>query len=258
MSLASRSPAGPARPLRWRRGLLCLALAAGGGAASAAIVTTEVSFERFTSGALGADSLYVTRVNGVDLTPAGGNAVVPISTRLPAGTRSVSYATEIPGFFVPPTNGVSFTPRTPFEAPSLPVGTELLLGELSLRNGTWSAPLASIAFTVSVLVDGVAVGTWSDVLEHRSLIGTTPEENADSFGFRDHPGLGTVRVYEGGSAAVTLFGRIGSLVPSRFGNLTGDGFLATGGGGTVPLPGTAWLAAAALLAAGALRRRHAG
>lgn len=235
----------PVRRPALARGLAVLAAAAGCGAASAGVVTTEASFNRFVSGALGAGSLYVTRVNGQNVTPAGGNEVIPIDVDLPAGTTSVTYETQIPDFFVPPVNRVGFRASPSLETPSLPVGTELLLGELSLSNGSWSAALASIAFTVTVRLDGDAVGTWSDVLEHRTLVGATPEENADSFGFRDHPALGTVRVLEAGTAFVQIYGRIGSLVPTRFGTVSGDGFLV-GATGTVPVPATLLLALAAL------------
>jgi hypothetical protein len=223
------------------------------------VVTTQVSFTSFSSTTQPAP-LWTTLVNGVDVSPeaVGTDPVAPFTAALPAGTSSVRYETFIPNFLVLPQNQVDFTVRAPWETAALPVGTELLLGSLTLRNGSWSGSLASLAFSVTVLLDGDVVGTWSDVLEHRTLVGSTPEENADSFGFRDHPSLGTVRVLEAASATVEVFGRIGSLVPTRFGAVTGDGFLA-GPSGTVPLPATLLLALAALGAAALAspRRREA-
>jgi hypothetical protein len=169
---------------------------------------------------------------------------------------------------------------------------EMLLGQITFANGTWTGD-ASFGFTVTatdILAPHNAYtfnGYINMVLNSAPAGLTNPAQiaaldadyiylaNASNQPLLDPftaNGIGSVRAYElnnpiGASNTVTvnLYGTLGSLDPTRFGDLTGGGFFdisttnALGGPGpgtgSVPEPGTMAMVGAGLLASVAFSRR---
>ena len=115
------------------------------------------------------------------------------------------------------------------------VGGEFLLGTFSFLNGEWWAASPIHDFTMEMVThssDGALNGhVFSDTLIlNITFNGGPPENKADFFYFAGRPDLGSMRVYENQDGlsnygTVELYGKIGSLIPTRFANPTGGVFL---------------------------------
>ena len=112
------------------------------------------------------------------------------------------------------------------------VGDEFLLGRILYTNGDWSLGAASfhVRFTTSSPVaafDGhVFDDAFSMFVTPNSRV-QTPLQNADFVYFASRPDLGSIRVFEAfdspgnNTGSVSFYGRIGSLIPSRFADPVG-------------------------------------
>jgi hypothetical protein len=116
------------------------------------------------------------------------------------------------------------------------VGDEFLLGTFTLKNGEWWAASPIHEFTLAMLThssDAALNGhVFSDTLVLNivpNASNVSPEDRADIFYFAGRPDLGSMRVLEGSDGdnigTVDLYGKIGSLIPTRFANPTGGLFL---------------------------------
>jgi len=169
---------------------------------------------------------------------------------------------------------------------------EMLLGQITFANGTWTGD-ASFGITITatdVLAphNAYTFNGYIDMVLNTAPAGLTNQAqiaalNADFIylaNASNQPlldpftadGIGSVRAYElnngiGASNTVTvnLYGTIGSLDPTRFGDLTGGGFLDSSttdvlsgrvpGTSPVPEPGTIAMVGTGLLAGVASSRR---
>lgn len=172
------------------------------------------------------------------------------------GTTYVDFATYLPD----PWNEFSRSNVISIVAAPLVnvvAGEEFLLATLHLENGSWFASLPAydrgtgelypdsefgLTFTTyssDPLLDG---HTFSATLVYGTTPGTAPTpDQADAFYFREFPGLGSIRIFEyngtpGSNAVdVKLYGKIGSLTPTKFDDLQGNGFLSSSTG-VIPGP----------------------
>jgi len=174
----------------------------------------------------------VTEVNGTfnNIQPSFG-----FETGL--GTNRVDWGVPIAGSF---TSYLSFQgyDRFPgFEQPwfsggqTVTPGQEFLLGSITFRNG--SVTTASSLTNLSVDLDLYVFGSEFYIDNHPLVIqeplrisivqtpnqGIDPVADADYFYFTDFQSLGSFRVYEGRSTSVQVYGRFGSVDPSRFGDV---------------------------------------
>lgn len=174
-------------------------------------------------------------------------------------------------------NAISFTPGP---AANVNVGDEFLIGTFAFTNGGWfgSIPVAGGTYTYPESAFGFQILTHSTTpaLDAHTFSGTlklhitgesdgTPAGDADYFYIAERPDLGYVGVYEswntppGGanSGTIELWGRIGSLVPTRFANAQGLVLASELPAAPIPEPQTRALLLAGLgLTAWAARRRR--
>lgn len=174
-----------------------------------------------------------------------GFQVVPDTASSRAGVGLVSFD------FAPGTSAVDFynTGEThnllefiPATVQNVVLGQEFLIGTFRLRNGSWFGGLGEgdslFAFSVTTASDDLTLDghTFSDVVRYRITqfaVGNTPAQNADYFYFDGRPDLGTMSVYERSDSptgsnlgTIDLYGRIGSLIPTRLANADGGAFIS--------------------------------
>lgn len=266
----SLTPAVRRSVLRWSFGALAAATVAP--AMASATVVTLARFTSFHPDLVVTEAAgYKTFVNDLDVSPAGpGSTAVADDVTLAPGTMEVTYRHTFLGGPLQ-RNRMAFDPTDPYDHDPLLPGDQVRLGLLTLQNGVWGGGRARAEFQVEVRQGGAQVGTWIDELWHQvtenryptateiaNNTGPTADDRADIFSFVNNRQLGNIRVREhldGGSGILTVavYGRIGSLTPSRLEVLDGDGFIEAAT--PVPVPSTAWLLPAALAACVLGRRR---
>lgn len=112
------------------------------------------------------------------------------------------------------------------------VGDEFLIGVISYTNGNWYPGTSSfhVRFTTSssnLAFNGQILDDSITQLVTPNDVGQTPLQNADFIYFTNHPGLGSVRVFDAfdspgnNTGTVKFYGKIGSLIPTRFADATG-------------------------------------
>jgi len=190
--------------------------------------------------------------------PEIGNATVTFAA--PIGAVDFCQTTGPDEF---PHNLVRFTPA-PVQDVAAP-GIEFLLGTLTLTNGTFWGGRGDHSFGLTVTANGGTLGThsFSDTLVYVITSNVIdPALAADVFYLSGHPRLGSMRVLESrdgdNTGSVELYGKIGSLTPTRFANPTGGVFLSPDvpQPPTVPEPATLGLVAVAVGAVAVRRRRR--
>jgi len=196
-------------------------------------VTVTGGFTSF-SGTVGAGGQFETLLNGVVVCPDAGcqEAIGNLNLIFASPVDSVDFRNSSFGSPNEP-NLVSFTPAP---AQDVSLGQEFLLGTFTYRNGIWFTD-PTFGFTlITQSSDPILDGhVFSDSL-HMTITGNltsnTPVQNADFFKFVGREDLGSFRAYEitdspTGSNVVTadFYGRIDSLIPTRFANAQGGGFL---------------------------------
>jgi hypothetical protein len=160
----------------------------------------------------------------------------------------------------------SFTPALPQTV--LDVHDEFLLGTLTFTNGIWFGlgPVNRFHIELTTVSTDPAFNnkTLSDDLVMDIMVnnapGNTPGDNADCFYFSQFSAIGSPCAYETGlpglpnSVSVRLLGRVGSLIPTRFTDVTG-GFLLDAPTTAAPEPLSLILVGTGL-AVGLRRRRR--
>jgi hypothetical protein len=226
--------------------------------AEAALVSVTGGFTSF-SGTVGSGQ-FVTTLNGTTVCPdAGCDQTI--------GTANVAYTTPVAGIdFRESQFGTLQTPNfvgfTPAAAQNVVAGDEFLWGTFTYTNGTWFDN-PTFGFTLaSVSADPTLNGhTFTDSLlvtiTTNDFVNNTPAQNQDYISFVGRSDLGTFPVYElqdsptgGNTGTIDLYGRIGSLIPTRFANPMGSSSFAP-----VPLPGAVWLLGSGLLGLVGVGRR---
>lgn len=187
-----------------------------------------------------------------DLNLNAGTAVVGFDP----GTTYVDFTTYIPD----PVNAFGRSNVVSIIAAPLAdvvAGQEFLLATLHLENGSWFASLPAydrgtgalypdsefgLTFTTSSADPSLDGHTFSVTLVYGTTPGTAPTpDQADAFYFREFPEMGSIRIFEhngdpGSNAVeVKLYGKIGSLTPTKFDDLQGNGFLSSSTG-VIPGP----------------------
>lgn len=251
----------------WATAVAALGLSLAG-SATAEVVTVEGSFGSFSGPvAYPPESPNWTGfgpslVNDIQINPNAPSSRPGVgigSLTLAPGTTSVEFYNVGENH-----NLLMFTPAP---AQNAAQGQEILIGTFTLRNGSWFGGLGEgdglFSFTaITSSADPTLSGhTFSDSIRYRitqSAAGNTPEQNADYFWFDGRPDLGSMSVYEqfdspigSNIGSINLYGRIGSLIPTRLGDAQGGVFV----GAVVPEPSTYALVVGVGLVVFALRRR---
>lgn len=205
-------------------------------------------------------------LNGVNIAPAGCTGFPSVSYDF-ATTPTINFYT-----LASDANLLQFTAAAPQEVTA--VGEEFLLGTFTYMNGTWAFPAPPVnEITVSFdlvltttsanpLFDNHTLSDSLTLFITRNTTTNNPAQNADFFYFASFSSLGSVRAFErfdspsNNTVTVDLYGKIGSLTPTRFDNLQGGGFLDPGITATpVPEPATLSLLAIGLVGCGVRRLR---
>ena len=212
-----------------RRSLaLCVGLAILSGAALGQ-VETQGSFTSYRGDAYPVGSpTFLTHINGVPVVAPVPtdivNGVVQGELALPAGTTGVEFkiADGFGGFLLP--SEVSWTPAVS-AIPAAPDGS-FLFGTFFIKNGIFFFEATfEVTFTTVSSDPNFDGKTFSDILHYV----VTPNNGVSAFADADYiflenqPGLNppTVRINEGSSGTVELWGKVGSLDPLFFANPTG-------------------------------------
>jgi hypothetical protein len=231
--------------------------------------SADASPVSITGGFIGYDGIVQcstgSYLNGVNITPSGCSGFPVVSYDF-ATTSSIDFYT-----LASDANLLQFTPAVAQEVGG--VGEEFLLGTFTYTNGTWAfppPPVDSITVSFNLVLTTVSADsaldghTLSDSLTlfiTRNLTTNTPTQNADFYYFTSFTQLGSVRAYErfdspsNNTVTVDLYGKIGSLTPTRFDNVQGGGFLDPGIAAT-PVPEPASLTLLALGLGGAYVHRR--
>ena len=192
-------------------------------------VETEGVFTKYIGDAVpdGSPTL-VTHINGVPVVPTQPpvivNNVLQGELALPAGTTSVEFkiADGFGGFTLP--SVVSWTPAVA-SVPSTPDGN-FMFGTFGITNGIFFFEATfEMTFTTASSDPAFDGKTFSDILHYvvTPNNGVSAFDDADYIFLEDHPGLNppAVRINEGSSGTVELWGKVGSLDPLFFANPTG-------------------------------------
>lgn len=173
-------------------------------------------------------------------------------------------------------NELDFVPSTSSILGFNPISetTEMLLGSLTFTNGTWPADadfgITITATDVKTPHDAYTFNGFLHMTLNSSASGLTnpvaiAQGDADSITLHNSSNqplvdpftgenIGSVFAYEitnplglSNTASFNLYGTIGSLDPTRFGDLTGDGFLSGAAPSEVPEPSGIILCGSALI-----------
>lgn len=242
--------------------LLLFGVSIAGGSASAATVSVTGGFTSFQTPFVQQQSNGSSFLNGSLLCATAGCAVGGPASDTFSARSSVTFRVENPNVPTPP-NELRFVAAEPQEVIS--IGDEFLLGILTFTNGIWTSLEASFGFRLTTQSDDPAFHNkvLSDTV--RMIVSdntqATREARADYVFFDRFRQVGSLRAFElsdgGNTASARLFGRIGSLVPTRMELVPGEtgGFVSplTPDLPPIPLPATAWLMFGAIGALGAVR-----
>ncbi len=164
----------------------------------------------------------------------------PASSIFPSTLSSVEFhETQFGVTTSPPltqpllSNGIAFAPASP--QPVSALGEEFLLGTVTFTNGTWFGvgPVNSFHLVLTTESTNDPFGIFRGhqlvddmVMDIRAVAGGSAADNADCITFAKFSSvLGSFCVDEGQSESVDVMGKIGSLIPTRFTNPTGDSFV---------------------------------
>ena len=234
---------------------LVLAVASSSGYAQVT-VETEGVFTDYSGDARPVGESVGTYVNGVPvlpyIPPVIVNDVVKGRLELPPGTTSVEFeygeASGTP-------NIISWTPAVS-TVPSAADGS-FLFGTFGITNGYFLSEASfGMTFTTASSDPNFDGKTFSDALRYLANERREPAdlESADYLYLASHPEMQVVRIEEGSSGTVELWGRVGSLVPLFFANPTGGVQLVDVT--PIPEPEVCALMIAGLLGVGAAARRE--
>jgi len=156
----------------------------------------------------------------------------PASSTFPSTLSSVEFhATQFGAPLL--SNSIAFAPASP--QPVSAFGEEFLLGTVTFANGTWFGvgPVNSFHLVLTTESTNDPFGIFRGhqliddmVMDIRAVNGGSAADNADCITFAKFTlTVGSFCVDEGQSESVHVMGKIGSLIPTRFTNPTGDSFV---------------------------------
>jgi hypothetical protein len=214
--------------------------------ASASLITISGNFGQYI-GPVGYPPGH-PEYNGNGPTLFNGVQVDPTSPSSRPGVGLVTHD------FAPGTSSVEFWIENAFEVRNLlqftpapeqdvQLGQEFLIGTFTVQNGNWLGGLSEgdPRFTFSAITSSSDPSLdghiFSDSIEYRITQNDAtnpPQDNADLFFFLGRPDLGSMSVYElfdspigSNLGSIDLYGRIGSLIPTRFANAQGGAFIGS-------------------------------
>lgn len=240
-----------------------LALVLHGAPAAANTLTITGGFTNFL-GVVGGGQ-YTTTINGSTVCPYSDCAsgiiagdglldIVPSAQRVDFGFTQFGVAAA--------PNALSLTLVNSSDPNYVTVGGgPVKIADLFFQNGTWfgRAQFGFTLFATSCDAGGICTnGSWGDVIvmDVHTVNGGSAEANADEVHFANGGNFGSLFVYEPADSAtpyasIEIMAMIGSLIPTGFGNVTGEGgFFVPAAANTVPLPAALPLFAAGLSAMG--------
>jgi hypothetical protein len=156
----------------------------------------------------------------------------PASSTFPSTLSSVEF--HVTQFGDPlPSNRIAFSPASPQSV--FAFGEEFLLGTVTFANGTWFGVGPVNRFHLVLTTESTSTddpfGIFSGhqlvddmVMDIRAVAGGSAADNADCITFAEFL-VGSFCVPEGQSESASLMGYIGSLIPTRFTDPTGDSFV---------------------------------
>ena len=204
--------------------------------AFATTITFSGGFTNY-SGLVGCSPGTPTFINGNNVTQSNCNSTKQVDLFFPR-TPSVEFYVQafgVGGFRDQEHNLLTYTPPASPQVVNN-VGDPVFLGTITVANGIWLSN-ASLHFQIissspDPSFDSIAFDDEIAWILTSNSSSNTPDQNADFIYFSAYSNLGSLRVYEktdsptgsnlGGSG---LYGKIGSIIPTRFADPFGAAFL---------------------------------
>lgn len=207
----------------------------------ASLVSVHGGFTGY-NGPVGGCGEFTSMINGQDVTPTSNCGPFNNSAQLVLSfpmTPSVDFrgAATFGGPTAP--NLLRFDAAAPQNVNG--PGEEFFLGSLTYANGIWYGINAIATFPIVLTTSSADPNLDGKSLNDTLQLYVTangnssPDLNADFVYFTSFTAIGSVRAYElfdspngNNTVTVDLYGKIGSLIPTRFADAQGGGFISAG------------------------------